>query len=124
MSNCGLILLGILNLNLSSIRISYLGESLFREIDCSRASWWTVIDDFNHNAATLARSWHAPLVCRSKTSDSVPSPTGCPFTPYYITCCSYHDAIVLIAVARRGCESTLIIKFNTHSTVGLPLEHP
>jgi hypothetical protein len=91
-------LLSIFNIDFSGVRISYHGESLFREINGSLTSWWTVIDDFNNNAGTLARLWHA-LVCSPDAFDSIPSPTSCPIAPYHITCCSDHHALVLISVA-------------------------
>lgn len=96
-------LLSIFNIDFSGVRISYNGESLFREINGSMTSWWTVINDFNHNASTLARLWHAQ-VCSPDAFDSITSPTSCPIAPYYITCCSDHHAIVLISVAWRGCQ--------------------
>lgn len=95
-------LLGIFNVDFSSIGVGNLGESFLRKIDGSLAAWWwAVVHNLDHNTLTPARLWNT-LVRRTSATNPVHPPARCPIVPYCGARCGDHDTIVLIAIAWRS----------------------
>lgn len=92
-----------LNLDLSGIGVRYLGESFLREINGCLASCRTEVDYLNQNAAASARM-RCPLVCCAGALNSEAFVAYSPVVPYCIACCGYHDSIIFVSVACRGCK--------------------
>jgi len=97
-------LLGVINVNFSSVKVSNLREGFLREINgCLTSGWWASINNLDSDAAIFAGLRNTG-VCRTLAGHLVHSPACSTIVPKSIACSRYHHTLILVSIACRCCS--------------------